>query len=58
MSDCVDEPDEARFERLRDNRLTVEDARLFLAENEAAAKPCPDFSAFLREFIAAAESAR
>lgn len=49
--------DALRFARMRLNQLTPDDARAFMAENDAAAKPCPDLHAHCLEIIAAAEAA-
>lgn len=49
--------EEAVMERLRENRLTLADARYCMAENDRSAKPCPDFHAHLLAVIATQEAA-
>lgn len=49
--------EEAMYERFREGRTTLADARYLLAENDRAAKPCPDTRAHLLDIIATQEAA-
>lgn len=48
---------EAMYERFREGRTTLADARYLLAENDRAAKPCADTRAHLLGIIATQEAA-
>lgn len=49
--------EEAMYERFREGRTTLADARYMLADNDRAAKPCPDTRAHLLGVIATQEAA-
>lgn len=49
---------EEMYERFREGRTTLADARYMLADNDRAAKPCPDTRAHLLDFIATQEAAK
>lgn len=49
--------EEAMYERFREGRTTLADARYLLADNDRAAKPCADTRAHLLDIIATQEAA-
>lgn len=49
--------EEAMYERFREGRTTLADARYMLADNDRAAKPCPDTRAHLLGIVATQEAA-
>lgn len=42
-----EDAEEARLARLREDRLTPDDARIMLAVERAEPRPCPDLIAYL-----------